>query len=100
MADLLARRYRMTAWFGKEADKPFELVYGALSQIIVSARLLIDWADENFQSLNPDNARLWTKMRGDIWEGAATPDPIGDQVKQAIVLIEQVCRPVLQEQSK
>jgi hypothetical protein len=100
IADLLSRRYRMTAWFGKEADEPFEIVYFALSTIIVSARRLIDRADDNLQKSTPDNVALWNKMRGDIWEGAATPDMISDQVTHAIALIESICRPVLQEQAK
>lgn len=100
IADLLSRRYRMTAWFGKEADEPFEIVYFALSTIIVSARRLIDWADDNLQKSTPDNVALWNKMRGDIWEGAAIPDTISDQVTRAIALIESICRPVLQEQAK
>ena len=100
MADLLARRYRMTAWFGKEAEEPFEIVYHALSTIIVSARLLIDWADQNLQRSTPDSLALWNKMRGDVWQGAATPDTIGDQVARAITLIELICRPVLQEKAK
>jgi hypothetical protein len=100
IADLMTRRYRMTAWFGKKADEPFEIVYRALSTIIVSARQLIDWADQNWQKSTPDNVALWNKMRGDIWQGAATPDTIGDQVAHAIALIESICRPVLQEQVK
>lgn len=90
----------MTAWFGKEADEPFEIVYRALSTIIVSARSLIDWADKDSQTSTPDNLALWDKMQGDIWQGAATPDTIGDDVDRAIVLIETICRPVLQEPAK
>jgi hypothetical protein len=96
IADLMSRRYRMTAWFGKEADEPFEIVHRSLSMIIVSARLLIDWDDQNLQTSTPDNVALWNKMRGDIWQGAATPDMIGNEVSRAISLIEAICRPVLQ----
>jgi hypothetical protein len=67
-----------------------------LSTIVVSARLLMDWADQNLQTSTPDNIALWNKMRGDIWQGAATPDQIDDQVLRAISLIEAICRPVLQ----
>jgi hypothetical protein len=99
MADLLSRRYRMSAWFGKEAEEPFNLVQGALGEIIVSARNLITWEGEAGMEL-PDNRRLREKMRGDIWEGASTPDLIGEKVTRAISLIESICRPILQEQAK
>jgi hypothetical protein len=86
----------MVAWFGKEADEPFEIIYGSLSTVIVSARRLVEWAGDNLMSTN---AALWIKMQGDIWQGAATPDTIGDQVARAISLIEAICRPVLQGSS-
>jgi hypothetical protein len=100
MADLHARRYRLSAWFGKEAEEPFEIIYRSLSTIIVSARLLIDWAGDDLQASSPDNAALWKKMRGDIWQGAITPDTIGDEVSRAISLIEGICHPILQGDSK
>lgn len=99
MADLLTRRYRMSAWFGKEAEEPFNLIQGALNEIIVSARNLTAWEGEPGMSL-PDNRRLIEKMRGDIWEGVSTPDLIGEKVTRSIALIESICRPVLQERAK
>lgn len=99
MADLLSRRYRMSAWFGKEAEEPFNLVQGALNEIVVSARNLTAWEGDLGMSI-PGNRQLREKMRGDIWEGIVTPDPIAEKVARAISLIEWICRPVLQERSK
>jgi hypothetical protein len=99
MADLFSRRYRMSAWFGKEAEEPFDLVYGALSEIIVAARNLMEWDGAHGMSL-PDNRRFLEKLRGDIWEGVVSPDPIAEKVTRAISLMESICRPVLQEQAK
>jgi hypothetical protein len=96
IADLLSRRYRMSAWFGKEAEAPFDAIQESLNVVIVSARLLVQWAGDNLQASGPDNAALWRKMRGDIWEGGVDPDPINAQVTHAISSIETLCRPVLQ----
>jgi hypothetical protein len=96
IADLLSRRYRMSAWFGKEAEKPFDAIQQSLNTIIVSARLLVQWAGDNLAASSPDNAALWRKMQGDIWEGGAQPDPINAEITQAISSIEAICRPVLQ----
>lgn len=98
IADLLSRKYRMAAWFGKEAEEPFEIMQQSLNTIIVSARLLVAWAGDNLPATG--NAALERKMRGDIWEGAVTPDPISEQLSRSISLIEAICQPVLQERSK
>jgi hypothetical protein len=96
IADLLSRRYRMSAWLGKEAEGPFDAIQQSLNTVIVSARLLVEWVGDSLPATSPDNAALWRKMLDDIWEGRADPDPINVQIAEAISSIETICRPVLQ----
>jgi hypothetical protein len=100
IADLLSRRYRMSAWFGKEAEGPFDEIQQSLNTVLVSARLLVQWAGDNVPAISPDNAALWRKMQDDIWEGRADLDPINVQITHAISSIEAICRPVLQVETR
>jgi hypothetical protein len=93
IADLLAKRYRIAASFGKAADEPFQLLHEALHEVVTSAQLLIAWSGDGTREADP---ALWKKMKGDIWWGAATPDSIATRIEAAIEKMETICRPILE----
>ena len=99
IADLLSRRYRMAAWFGKEADGPFETIEMSLINIILSARHLVESEEDNLLGLSAEDAALRRAMRANIWEGTTDPDPIAEKIVLALSSIESICRPILQGQS-
>jgi hypothetical protein len=90
ISDLLARRYRMTAWFGREAEQPFQQLNEALNRVINSAQLLVSWAGTE---IKPET---WQRMEEDVWEGYGDPDVIRQKVDAAIAEAEAICRPALE----
>ncbi len=92
IADLLAKRSRMEANFGKEAGEPFQLVHEAINQVIVSAQLLVQWAGDDIR-----DRELLRKMEGDIWFGVLDPDPVASKIDQAVAAIEGICSPIIRK---
>lgn len=93
IAELLAKRFRMSAWFGKAADEPFQLLDEALNDIIVSAQFLVQWSGDGTQEADP---ALWKKMQGDVWWGKVNPDPVATKIADAIGKMDTICRPILE----
>ena len=95
IADIVARRYRMVAWFGASAEQPFQLLQEALNNIITSAQLLVQWSGDR-PSVAHTNTDLWHKMQRDIWWSGDDTDPVAAKIAAAIKQMEEICRPILE----
>jgi hypothetical protein len=95
IGDLLAKRYRAGALFGAVAEEPFQELHEALTQIAISAQMLIGWVGVVSRQIDPN---LWREAEGDIWARSLKPDPIETKIAAAIAKIEAICRPVLEAQ--
>lgn len=94
MGNLLAKRYRMVAWFGVEAAKPFDDLNEVVGQITVAATSLMVHADlDGYRRLNPAQLERW---EGVIWFGSTDDDPVSDKIDDALAAMEAICRPILQ----
>jgi hypothetical protein len=91
ISDLMARRYRMAAWFGIEADMPFRELAEVLYSIRSAAQWLMDHSDQNVDQTHPD---LWKQLERDIWYTEKI-DPISLKIDSATKQIEEICRPIL-----
>ncbi|MCZ7471905.1 hypothetical protein M0412_22620 [Agrobacterium sp. O3.4] len=96
IGNLLALRYRMTAWFGANADVPFQRLQEAINQVITAAQMLVRWSADA-DSFRANNLELWQKMEADIWWGAEDPDRVGVLITGAVAAMEAICRPILEE---
>ena len=81
----ITRRLRMRAWFGEEADEPFEIFSSTISQILTGAQIILRTPD----MINVVSPIL--KVYGE-------PDWIDEAVDRAIQILEVICRPILSEQ--
>lgn len=93
IANLMARRYRMAAWFGPKAEEPFQTLHEAIAKVSSSASNLVRWSGPDAERIDRD---LWQRMEGNIWWEASDPDPIDAKVKEAIAAAEAICRPALE----
>lgn len=94
ISELLALRYRMTAWFGVGADEPFQKLHDAINKVITAAQMLIRWSADA-DGFRANNLALWQKMEGDIWWGAEDPDRVTALITEAVAAMEAICRPIL-----
>jgi hypothetical protein len=94
IADLMAKRYRMRAIFGREADKPFDILRRVFSTITGSARALISAVGHPEAQNVPEAIQKW---EGHIWWlGSWDEDDIDKLVSSAIEAIERICQPALE----
>ena len=91
--DLLARKYRVAAWFGPEASAPFE----GLRDIIMDIRIAADQLVEHVGDDTPPSDPGLREMIGTIWRGASKPDAIDARLDGVIGQIERITRPVLSQ---
>lgn len=96
ISDLLALRYRMTAWFGAGADEPFQKLHQAIHFVVTAAQMLVQWS-RDADGFRAHNLALWQKMEGDIWWGAEEPDRVANLITEAVTAMEAICRPILSE---
>jgi hypothetical protein len=89
------QRYRAGALFGAAAEEPFQELHEALTQIAISAQMLIGWVGVVSRQSDP---KLFREAEGDIWARSLKPDPIETKIAAAIAKIEAICRPVLEAQ--
>ncbi|CAA6603763.1 conserved hypothetical protein [Rhodospirillaceae bacterium LM-1] len=94
IAKLRSRKYRMAAWFGGDAIKPFQMLHEAIVNVTVSAQMLVRTAGDGSRQINPSSHQKWEAA---IWWGAPDPDPVATKIDEAIVGIENICQPILQE---
>lgn len=96
IADLLAKRYRMVAWFGTPSEAPFQQLHDAINQVLSAARMLVDWS-RDADTFRRNNLALWQQLEATIWWGTETPDVVADKIAKAVADIDLICRPILQE---
>jgi len=96
---LYALRYRFMATFGNDLVEPFDIVHGILAKMFASAQTLSTmwekdmshWDEERIEKYDRDQRR-----HEEIFWWMGDNDPIEAEVKQAIVKIEGICRPVIE----
>jgi hypothetical protein len=80
--------------FGEAAHDAFEKLHSARHRVWVAAYMgATTGGDES--SPTPENMRLRQKWRGEIWAGAAEPDPIAEAVSAAQRDLEAILTPHL-----
>ena len=96
---LMSRRYRFSAAFGPEADKPFGDLSAAIERVLSASSILMDMANVSENHLPPDDAATLTKLRGAIWQRQSN-DEIESALTTAISDMERICRPLLTARDK
>jgi len=79
------RRFRMRAWFGEEADKPFKIFNTRIQTMVNGAQLILKQPD-------------YKNHLAPILKVHGTEDLIEKEIDDAIQLLENLCRPILSEQ--
>lgn len=98
MSEMMARRDTARAHFGEPAMNAFDLFHSAMVGVRVAASMLIQIDEDSASS----NRELYEKLRGDIWEPLAehaSRNEIGLKIEEGVSIIEDLCRPVLSENS-
>ena len=90
---LMAKRYQMNAYFGPDADVPFNMIWEVLAAIQSAVRMMTN-------SIGHDGRRLgdlatWQRWESAIWYDTEDPDPHAEAVEGAIGRMETICRRVL-----
>ena len=96
---LMSRRYRFSAAFGPEADKPFRDLSAAIEQVLSASSILMDMANVSESHLPPEDTETLTRLRGVIWQHKPH-DEIESALTTAITDMEQICRPLLMARDK
>jgi hypothetical protein len=91
-----SQRYRFRTYFGETSLKPYEEVRGVYNEIIVAVRMLITTSRRGEDRVDPKLTEKWEKI---IWWGLPEEDAIAKRLDDAIVEIEKVCRPIIQDAS-
>jgi hypothetical protein len=92
-SQLHARRYSFMTFFGSESGKPFDDLHKVHSDIIVAVQMLLMTDRERSEGFNPQGIRQWQATIG--WNPEA--DTISSRLDTIVDVIEQTCRPVIQE---
>jgi hypothetical protein len=80
--------------FGEAAHDAFEKLHGARHRVWVAAYMGATMGGDE-SSPTPENMRLRQKWQGEIWAGAAEPDPIAEAVSAAQRDLEAILTPHL-----
>jgi hypothetical protein len=95
ISGLMARQYAARAHFGPDASKAFLLFGRSIFSVRFAANALIRYAGQG--DLGPQDKEQFLK---EIWAPLAAREPgkdeIGNQVEEAVALIEGFCRPALE----
>lgn len=92
-SELFAKKYRVKAYFGVEAEKSITMIHECLHRVRVVAEMLYDEPAAG----GGYNAELRSKLQGDIWQGIKQPDEISDNMDEAISIAEKACASILSE---
>lgn len=90
ITELTSLRYRFTALFGTEGDKPFQEIISAYNQVVHATYALMDDALTR-------NEQREMRLEEAIW-GFGDDDKIATAMNNAVRIIEELCRPVLSSQ--
>ena len=103
-------RYRFMARFGSDAGKPFDVLRSAINEIFGAANMLggVYWQRQGRVQMSPQefekHLEQMQKFEAIFWEDyckalGKDEDPINKAVNVAIAALEQICRPIIEEQS-
>jgi hypothetical protein len=96
--NLMTKRYQMNAYFGSNAEAPFDIIWNILAQVQSAARMMMSSIALDGQRQGSDD--LWEKWERAIWQGLEEPDPHVAEIERAIAAMEAICRPTLTEASE
>jgi hypothetical protein len=101
-------RYRFMARFGSNLSKPFDDLRSTVNGIFISANMLGShyWPRQGRVQMTPDEFKKHLEEMHNheavFWENFSKAlgkeDPINEKLKTIIEDIEQVCRPIIEEQ--
>ncbi|SDC47566.1 hypothetical protein SAMN05444678_103150 [Sphingomonas sp. YR710] len=90
--DFYARRYRATALFGPEAEVPYQEIWRVLHRVNVAASMLVR---DSGPLLHEQQFQTRQNLEYAIWEGSIDPDPLADQIAEAVTTAEKLFRPAI-----
>jgi hypothetical protein len=93
---LMTKRYQMNAYFGRETEVPFDVVWEVLANIQSAVLMMTRSIDP--QGRREGDAAIWRSWESIIWAGSEKPDPYAGKIEDAIGRMEAICRPVLSGQ--
>jgi hypothetical protein len=79
----------MAAWFGPDAEAPFDEVRQAVHEVLVAADMLMAHAHQPRQ-----DPEFWRGLEGKVWK-IRDDDESDSRVLAAVSQMERYCRPVL-----
>ena len=82
----------MAAWFGPEAEAPFDEVRQAVHEVLVAAAEML--VGNVHQPRQESDREFWREQEAKIWK-VADGDAIDSRVLAAVGTMERFCRPVL-----
>jgi hypothetical protein len=97
-------RYRFMARFGSNTNQPFDDLRSIMNDIFISANRLGNhyWPRQGMVPMAEDEFKKhleeMEKHEANFWEGRVDKDPIRKRVDVTIESIENICRPIIQEQ--
>jgi hypothetical protein len=94
ISGLMSKRYRSRAILGTEVDQAFDDISRAIRGIKISSDALAHSVTQT-ESVQRNNEPNLEKYRAKIWDEYSDVDPIQPILKNAIEIVESVCRPIL-----
>jgi len=95
ISGFLVKRHAGVAHFGHDVAKAFDLFDDAINSVQVAAGMLIDMVGER-----DNDPQLLKQLRQDVWFGHSAArkeaDQVNKKIEEGVLLIENLCRPVLE----
>jgi hypothetical protein len=102
-AKLRRLRYRALAYWGTRAAAPFDAMEEVIGRILTAAQAVTYYWKRQGSGHYPEGFELHLKQKrayeADIWE-RPTDDPIKPIVERMVKQVEELCRPVIEVQSR
>jgi hypothetical protein len=95
ISGLMSKRYRSRAVLGAPIDQAFQEILKVINRIQASSNTLMRMVGVpgRVQQRNED---LIARCEADIWSGLPEDDQLQPMVNQAVEIVENVCRPILE----
>jgi hypothetical protein len=91
-AMLNAKRYRLRAILGSAVDAPFDDLHSAISEVRVTAQMMMQYAGKERFEHDYDQMNAWRRR---VFSNGGD-DHISQRVDESIASIERVCQPILE----
>jgi hypothetical protein len=95
ISGLMSKRYRSRAVLGGQIDQAFQEIHEVIIRVQTSSSTLMRMVGVSEQGRQRNEA-LIARCAADIWRGLPEDDQLQPKVNQAIDIVENVCRPILE----